>query len=210
MKFSKLLAVACAIWMPLAHAGHVGTIGPTYPIGEEDALKMIMKRLKEKERTGELKKLQEEAVRRSINSMKNMPPVAGIQIVQNRAQRLIDPTVTYQKPVTTDDGRIVVPAGSKINPLEIMSLSKRLVFFDGRDADQVEAVRLMVQKHQARVKPILVAGSWFDTSKAWKSQVYYDQAGALSKRFGVRAVPTVIRQEGKMLMLEEIPAKELQ
>ena len=85
------------------------------------------------------------------------------------------------------------------------------LFFDGRDPEQREAVgRLVAKGGQLKVKPILVAGSWLDLTKAWKTQVFYDQKGTLSKRFGITAVPAVIRQQGKMLVLDEIPAKELQ
>jgi conjugal transfer pilus assembly protein TraW len=46
-------------------------------------------------------------------------------------------------------------------------------------------------------------------TRAWKTQVFFDQQGTLARRFGLRAVPTVVRQRGAMLLLEEIPAKEL-
>jgi conjugal transfer pilus assembly protein TraW len=192
-----------------ARAEELGVIGPVYPIGEESALDTILNKLKQKERTGELKKFQQAAIKRSINAAKNPVPVDGLVTAQARRQRLIDPSVSYDKAVTTDEGQIVVPAGSKINPLLVTSLSKKLVFFDGRDQAQTEAVRKMVLKYSTRVKPILVAGSWYDTSKAWKTQVFYDQQGKLSKRFGIAAVPSVISQQGAMLLLEEIPAKEL-
>jgi conjugal transfer pilus assembly protein TraW len=214
MKFfdviTTTLAVAIAAGTMPAWADELGAIGPTYPIGEESALDTILKRLKEKERTGELKRIQQEAIKRSINSVKNPRPVAGIVTVQERSQRLIDPTVTYSQAIKTDDGQIVVPAGARVNPLLVTGLTKRLVFFDGRDKGQTEAVRKLVAKYATKVKPILVAGSWYDTSKAWKTQVYYDQHGKLSQRFGVNAVPTVISQQGGMLLLEEVPAKELQ
>lgn len=211
MRFSKLIAVLMAgAMLPVAHAESIGTIGQTYPIGEESALTMIMNKLRQKERSGELKKLQQEAIKRSINSVKNMPPVDGIQTVTEKAQRLIDPTVYYPNAVKTDEGRIVVPAGAKVNPLLVTSLSKRLVFFDGRDPAQAEAVRRMVKKEGVKVKPILIAGSWLDLTKAWKTQVYFDQKGVLSQRFGIHAVPTVISQQGAALLLQEVPAKELQ
>ena len=213
MKSSKALLAAVAAAVSMAcmpgHAEELGQIGPVYPIGEESALDTILNRLKEKERTGELKRIQQEAIQRSVASAKNPKPVEGLTTVHARSQRLIDPTVTYNRAVTTDDGQIVVPAGSKINPLLVTSLSKRLVFFDGRDRAQAEAVRKMVAKAGPKVKPILVAGSWFDTSKAWKTQVYYDQHGKLSQRFGIKAVPSVISQQGAMLLVEEVPAKEL-
>lgn len=208
--FLAVAAAALAAACISAQAEELGQIGPVYPIGEESALDTILARLKEKERTGELKRIQQEAIKRSVASAKNPKPVEGLTTVQERSQRLIDPTVTYSRAITTDDGQIVVPAGAKINPLLVTSLSKRLVFFDGRDKAQAEAVRKMVAKGGTKVKPILVAGSWFDTSKAWKTQVYYDQQGKLSQRFGIRAVPSVISQQGAMLLVEEVPAKELQ
>lgn len=210
MRCSKVLAGAVALaLLPAAHAQYLGAIGPTYPVGEQSALELIMDRLRAKERTGELVQLQEEGTRRSLETITHMPPVAGIVTVTERGQRLIDPTVHYARAITTDNGRIVVPAGAKINPLEITGLSKTLIFFDGRDPAQADAVRQLVEQGGGRVKPILVAGSWLDLTKAWKTQVFYDQHGTLSQRFGVRAVPAVIRQHGKLLVLDEIPAKEL-
>ncbi len=202
--FSVLAAVAIC-----ARADHLGTIGPTYPIAEENAIEMILGKLRAKERDGSLKKLQQEAVKRSLNSIKNIPPVEGIGVVSDFSQRLVDPTVHYARAVTTDEGRVVVPAGAKVNPLLITSLTKRLVFFDGRDPAQVAAVRKLVQKERTRVKPILIAGSWLDLTKTWKTQVYFDQHGTLTRRFGVKAVPTIISQQGAALLVQEVPAKEM-
>lgn len=213
MKSSKpvlaLVAAALTAACQPAATAELDAIGPVYPIVEESALDTILRRLKEKERTGELRRIQQEAVRRSVQSAKSPKPVEGLSTVAERSQRLVDPTVTYNRAVTTDEGQIVVPAGARINPLLITRLNKRLVFFDGRDRAQAEAVRQMVAKEGVRVKPILVGGSWYDTSKAWKTQVYYDQHGQLSRRLGIRAVPTIVSQQNAMLLLEEVPAQEL-
>ena len=214
MSFSELIRLTVAVAMaattvPIC-ADELGVIGPTYAIGEESALETILKRLKQAQRSGKLKDIQQAAIKRSLHSAKNPREVEGITAVLERSQRLIDPTVTYTKAIKTDEGEIVVPAGAKINPLLVTTLSKRLVFFDGRDQAQSEAVRKLVSTHSTKVKPILVAGSWYDLTKAWGAQVYYDQQGRLSRRFGVRAVPTVISQQGNLLLLEEVPAKDLQ
>lgn len=212
MKCSKRLAVSAlglAAFAMQAVAADLGVVGPLYEIREENALDYIMRQLAAKEESGELKALQDAAVERSLNSIKNPPPVAGVQWVAERSARLVDPTVHYTQEIRADDGRIVVPAGARVNPLLIMSLTKRLVFFDGRDPGQLEAVRRMVETEGKAVKPIMVGGSWLEATRAWKTQVYYDQKGSLTQRFGIRAVPTVISQEGQMLKLEEVPAKEL-
>ena len=208
MRFFDVV-LALVILAPMAsQADTLPAIGPTYPVAEQSALTMIANSLKAKQKSGELLKLEKEAVRRSLNSVRNMPPVSGIVAVTQRARRLIDPTVHYAQAVMTDEGQVVVPAGARINPLDIMTFSKTLVFFDGRDKAQVAAVHKMLLK-SGRVKPILVAGSWLDLSKAWQQQVFFDQRGTLSRRFDIRAVPSVLRQEGRMLLLEEIPAKDL-
>ncbi len=211
MRFSKLLLIICfGTLLSTGYAESIGTIGQTYAIDEESALKMMMEKLRQKERSGEIKKYQKEAIKRSLNSVKHMPPVQGIGTVTVGAQRMIDPTVYYPQAITTEEGRVVVPAGAKINPLLITRLTKRLVFFDGRDPEQAAAVRRMVQRESTRIKPILVAGAWLDMTKAWKTQVYYDQKGVLTQRFGIRAVPSVVSQQGQFLLLREIPARELQ
>lgn len=208
--FKAIAFILASLTLPQAAlAAHLGTLGPTYPVGEDSALDMIMQKLRDKEKSGELKKIEEAAKRRALHSITTIPPLAGLTTVTTRSQRLIDPSVTYKKAVTTDTGQIVIPAGTTINPLDIMPLSKRLVFFDGRDAEQCEAVRRLVKQYARGIKPILVGGSWLDLSKAWKTQVYVDQRGTLVERFGIHAVPTIIRQQGKALLLEEIPAKEL-
>lgn len=211
MRCSRLLPVLLLMAVgSSSHAEHLGVIGPTYPIAEESAIDMLMRKMQEKEKSGELKQLQEEGIRRSLNSVRNMRPVPGIVTATERSYRLIDPTVTYAQPIATDDGRIVAPAGTRVNPLDTITLSKTLVFFNGNDPVQREAVRKLVAKGRNRVKPILVAGSWLDMSKAWHTQVYFDQQGLLSRRFGIRVVPTVLRQQGSFIRLDEIPAKELQ
>lgn len=212
MKFFKCIsavAVLASTFSSVVNAGDNGVIGPTYEIAETSALDMIMNKLQHLDKTGQLKKYKQEAINRSLNSIKNMAPVDGLTIVDKKSSRLLDPTVKYDKAIVADDGRIIVPAGASVNPLVITGLSKRLVFFDGRDKTQSEAVRKMVHASPNKVKPILTAGSWLDLSKAWKTQVYFDQQGTLARRFQLRAVPTVISQQGAMLLVEEIPGKEL-
>ena len=61
---------------PLANAENLGTIGPTYPIVEKNLLEMIMARLRAKEASGELKRLQEQARERATAAVNNPRPVS--------------------------------------------------------------------------------------------------------------------------------------
>lgn len=207
MSFFKYFLLGYMI--PFAYGAHLPAIGPVYPIGEEHAVQMILRKLKEQEKSGELQKIQQQLVKRAVKNITHMKPVSGIVTATTRSQRFIDPTVVYINPIKTPDGRIVIEAGTRINPLDNMTLSKQFVFFDGRDPAQCDAVHRLVKKNHLKIKPILIAGSWLDLTRAWKTQVYYDQQGTLTKRFGIRAVPTVISQHQNKLLLDEIPAKEL-
>ncbi len=184
-------------------------LGTSYPIGEEAADQAIIRRLKDKERSGQLKALETEAAQRSLHSAKHPKAVAGITTASLYRAVAIDPSITYKSDVTDDFGKLIVKAGTRVNPLETLSLSKVLVFFDGSDNDQVAAVGAYMKASKDAVKPILVAGSWFELSKRWKQQVYHDQEGILTRRFGIVAVPAIVRQQGNRLFLQEIPTKDL-
>lgn len=207
IRFGKALALMLTATQVLA--GSAGSIGPTYPIVEEDAMVAMQKKLKRMEATGELAKLQKESQDRIIRNIEQPAPVAGITETRVRTVRYFDPTMTFPQPVTDNSGRVIVAAGTKLNPLEHVSLSKRLVFFDARDKVQAARVKQMVAKEGAKVKPILIAGSFMQTMREWGVQVYFDQHGQLSRRFGISHAPTIISQDGKRLKIEEVPSEEL-
>jgi conjugal transfer pilus assembly protein TraW len=204
-----IAALTVAVSPISAIAEDLGVVGPTYPIAEHDAIAMLKRRLLELQANGGLAAIERRARQRALHDVTSLPPVPGISTVSAYSSRLIDPTVTYSKPVTNDEGAVIVAAGTRINPLDIVTLHERLVFFDGRDAGQVKAVQALAARSGDSIKPILTAGSWFDLTKSWKRQVYFDQQGRLSQRFGITRVPAVISQRGNQLLLEEEPAEQL-
>lgn len=73
MRASRVVFVAAlaASSMVLSSTAYAQALGPTYPIAEPDLLKEIERVLKEKEKSGELAKLQKEALERSKHSAMN-------------------------------------------------------------------------------------------------------------------------------------------
>lgn len=209
MKCFKALPLLLLLPFAHAYAEDLGVIGSVYEVREESALSQIMNKLKKMEQTGELKKLQDAAVQRSMYSAKNPRPVSGVTRATKYSKILIDPTVTYKESITDDMGNIVVPAGTSVNPLDYQALSMNLVFIDGTDDEAVNAALKMYKKDKQANRFILVRGSWFEVSKLFGTQIYFDQMGVLCKRFGITQVPAVISQDGRFLQLEEIPAKDL-
>jgi conjugal transfer pilus assembly protein TraW len=99
---------------------------------------------------------------------------------------------------------LLFAAGTRKNPLEVVSLSRHLLFFDGRDPAQVGRVRQLIALYQGRVKPILVGGSYLDLMQSWHVPVYYDQQGLLTRRLGITQVPALVSQEGLRLRIDEL------
>ncbi len=196
--------LALLIGMSGAHATDLGVIGPTYEISEPHLLKMIEQRLRQKERTGELQRLEEESKARGIAAVTNPPPIPGIQTTQTARTFYFDPSFTLDRNILDAQGRLLFPAGTRKTPLEIVSLSKHLLFFDARDHRQVSRARELMATYQGKVKPILTGGSYLDLMKSWRIPVYYDQQGLLTRRFGIHRVPALVSQDGQRLRIDEL------
>lgn len=187
-----------------AHAADAGVIGPTYEITEPHLLRFIEQRLRQKEASGELRRLQEEARIRGIDAVRNPEPVAGLTTTQAKRTFYFDPTYVLDRNVSDAQGRLMFASGTRANPLDIVSLSRRLFFFDARDPRQVAQAHSLMKRYDGKVKPILTAGSYLDLMQAWRFPVYYDQHGLLTKRLGIRQVPALVSQEGKRLRIDEM------
>ena len=198
------LLTATLVIPVLARATDLGTIGPVYPIQEPHLLDFIRKRLQEKERNGELKKLEEQARARGIGAVNHPKPVAGIKSAETARTFYFDPTFTLDRNILDDKGNLMFPAGTRKNPLEVVALSKHLLFFDARDKRQVIRARELIALYRGRVKPILVGGSYLDLMKSWRTPVYYDQQGVLTRRLGIQQVPAIVSQEGLRLRIDEL------
>jgi len=205
MSFSHWIFASALLFTTITcKAEDLGTIGPTYPIGEANFLDLIKQRLREKEKTGELTKLEEQARNRAIDAVTNPKPISGIKATEMARTFYYDPTFTLDRNIFDDQGRLLFAAGTRKNPLEVVSMSKHLLFFDGRDKQQVVRAKELINFYGGKIKPILVGGSYLKLMKAWQSPVYYDQQGILTKRLGIKQVPAIVSQEGMRLRIDEL------
>ncbi len=206
-RLSPWLIAAATCWALGAQATNLGTIGPTYPVAEKNLLDVIMARLRAKEASGELKRHEQEARDRAAYAVNNPRPVDGLRRAQAARTFYFDPSFTLQSNVVDAKGAVLFPAGTRKNPLEVVSLSKHLLFFDARDPGQVTRARELIERYQGKVKPILVGGSYLDLMKRWNKPVFYDQDGTLVRKFGIAAVPAIVSQEGQRLRIDEVPLR---
>lgn len=206
-RLSPWLFAAATCWALGAQAANLGTIGPTYPVAEKNLLDVIMARLRAKEASGELKRHEQEARDRAAYAVNNPRPVDGLRRAQAARTFYFDPSFTLQSNVVDSTGAVLFPAGTRKNPLDVVSLSKHLLFFDARDPGQVARARELIEHYQGKVKPILVGGSFLDLMKRWNKPVFYDQDGTLVRKFGIAAVLAIVSQEGQRLRIDEVPVR---
>ena len=205
---SRVLACCTALALALptggVRAADLGTLGPTYDIAEPHLLNFIEQRLRDKERSGELQRLVQQAQARGVESVQRPAPVADLRTTRTERTFYVDPSFTLERNIVDGQGRLLFPAGTRKNPLEVVSLSKRLLFFDARDRRQVAQARELIARYDGKVKPILTGGSYLELMKAWRVPVYYDQQGTLTRRFGIGQVPALVSQEGLRLRIDEV------
>jgi len=185
-------------------ATDLGTLGPTYGISEPHLLRFIEQRLRDKERSGELQRLIEAAQARGVEAVTRPPPIAGLRATETARTYYFDPSFKLDRNIVDAQGRLLFASGTRKNPLEVVSLSKRLLFFDARDRRQVARARELIAQYDGKLKPILTGGSYLDLMKAWQTPVYYDQQGMLTKRLGITQVPALVSQDGARLRIDEV------
>lgn len=198
-------AMAFLSTVGLAHAGgDLGVVGPLYEIAEPDLIEVFKDKFRELEKTGELAQWQKKYQDYVIASIERPRPVPGVKPTETARTYYVDPTWVQPKDIVDKDGRILYPAGTKINPLDYDKLTKTLLFFDGSDPKQRDFVKQFISSHDKPVKPILVAGPPLELMREWKIWVYYDQGGVLVRKFGIRQSPAIVTQEGRLLRVDEI------
>lgn len=199
-----LLVLSFLLFSKSATATDLGIHGVTYQIKEKNLLEEIQEKLQEAKKDGRLDKFQNSVKNQMLDQANNPRPVAGIVKASSNRDWLFDPSVTWPDDLKDQNGRVFYRAGTKVNPLDKISLSKALLFIDGSDESQVKWAVADFRKRKGRAKIILVKGRIIDLMRKSKIRLYFDQEGFLTKKFSIHAVPASVEQEGKMLRVKEV------
>lgn len=188
-----------------ASSADLGVHGQLFPIVEPDILAQITQRLQYLKTTGKLDKINTEFRDRVVRSATRPAAVAGIRKAVQTRTWLVDPSIVLDRDLADHRGVVFARAGTRVNPLEHLPLSKSLLFINGDDEQEVAFVRAKLSTYEeGRLKVILVRGDFAQTSKAIGSAVYFDQGGALSTRWGIQGTPALVEQDGLALRVTEV------
>ena len=194
-----------AAMTPGASAKDLGVRGATWPVAEPDLLEEIEARLLDMQQSGELARLQEEARSRARRTLEQPDPVPGTAPAKTERTRLFDPAITVARDIRTPDGVLIAAAGTRIDPLTRLPLTRDLVFIDGRREAEIAWALARDRETGRPVKIVLLAGRPLDLMRRYRRAFFFDTGGRLAARFGIAATPTLIEQDGARLRLTEIP-----
>ena len=202
--FAATLAALPATGIASASAKDLGVRGATWPVAEPDLLAEIETRLLEMQRSGELARFETEARERARRSLEEPPPVPGIAAATRERSRLFDPAIVVERDIRTRDGTLIAAAGTRVNPLERVGLTRDLLFVDGRR----EAEVAWAMAHDRPAKIVLLAGRPLDLMRRHGRTFFYDTGGTLAARFGIGATPSVVERAGTRLRITEVPVED--
>ncbi len=183
----------------------LGVVGPVREIAEPDLVALIKAEVAKAD-------IEADAMNAVSSYWRRASFVELPKAIEHRVRRL-DPTVTTKNELRDHDGRLLVPAGVTINPLERLPFTSRLVVFDGTDAEELAWAKEQVDPDR---KTILIttkidrAVGW----PAWKrlhedlGQPVYLLPAKLAERFAIEATPTLIEAapDGQALLItEDVP-----
>ena len=187
-----------------AQAEDLGVIGPVYEIAEPSLLEVIRTRLQALDESGDLARLQHESQTRITREIADPAPLRGVAKTTQARSFHFDPTIEVPYPITDADGRVLVAPGTRVNPLDTVSLSRPLLFFDARDKDQIDHAVRLLDAHRGALKLILTGGSYLALMRRLKQPVFFDQQGSLTSKLRIRHVPALVTQDGRQLRIDEL------
>ena len=164
----------------------------------------------------DLKKEEEKMHKIAEERAKNPTPVSGLLLAKKTREFWHNPTYIVSKDIILPNGDVLYKAGESVNPLkpsedsEVVQLNRRLFFIDERIGGQVKWLKeqlkqgLVENKEEVEDKIILVGGSPFRLQDKVGQEVYFDQSGELTTKFGIKAIPAFVVQDGVNLKIVEV------
>ncbi|MGF1916707.1 type-F conjugative transfer system protein TraW [Vibrio splendidus] len=190
---------------PFVAAKDFGTTGQTFGLAEVNMTVWIEQRLAQKEADGTLDRFHAQLKQAVTGYMAQPPAVKGLHRASRDRRFTVDPTLIVKRDITDHDGHIMVKAGTRVNPFERLGrpYTRKLAFFDGRDAAQVQWASRLAKQYPTQVTLILVGGNIGRTHQALNQKVWFDQNGYLSQKLRLSGVPALASACGSLWCIDE-------
>ena len=186
----------------VAVARDYGQHGAVFPVIETDMLAMIEAKLMAAKASGKMAEMQRQFVRDTEARVRRPVPVTGIEHTTEPRAWTYDPSIIVGQDIRDAAGRLIIARGTRVNPLDHVTMHERLIFIDGDDPAEVRWAIATTTELNAKI--VLTRGAPITLMDATRRRFYFDQLGKLTAKFGIRHVPAVIAQAGKVLRVSEM------
>ena len=183
-----------------------GIEGHTFPILEQDILKVIEKKLA----NIDIDKFNKEIQNKTKEYIERPKAVLGIKKAKERKVFYFDPSYKVPENIYDHNNNLLHASGKIINPLEHTALQNSMIFIDGDDEEHVELALNISKQKESKLKVILVKGSPLKVQRKHKIWIYFDQAGFITTKFGIKEVPALVEQEGLKIEYYKLSSFQLQ
>lgn len=192
--------------------GDAGSRGPTKAIVELDLIADMQERLSKIDFKAKARDAQ---ARFWTNvEIKELPLAVDGKVTY------FDPTVVNQDEIRDPEGNLIAPAGASFNPLDIVNFSKTIVVFDATSKRQLEFAKRVAAKEIDAHRGVILLTTKVDRERGWEAFTEYNELlfpqrvflldALVAGRFGLEAVPSVVRAEGRVFRIEQFADGALQ
>jgi conjugal transfer pilus assembly protein TraW len=196
IKRSEMAVIALVLGVSSVQAKVIGTYGTTYRITERDALAEIEECARQVDWSKVLDK-------RKVENYQGPPDKASLPRAKRNRRLLVDMTYTTGIDVPDGKGGILYPKGYTFNPLDYVTYPKTLVVINGSDPEQLKWLAGSEYEKRLDVMLLLTEGNFGTVAKRVSRPVFYADRKII-ERFKLKAVPSVIRQKGRMMEVTEV------
>lgn len=190
----KLIAIILIVSASPCFAADLGVQGAVYPIVEPDMRSRMMRDAAKVDWT----KLEKERNKSTDSYFSRIAPYALPYAVKTQTQ-WIEPSLELaadlktlvKKPDGSVEWQVLYPKGTRVNPLEKLRPAERMLFFDGRDPEQVAFVKEAIRQEPRLITPVLTAGDPAELGKLWSRPVFYANQTLIAK-FQIQSTPALV------------------
>jgi conjugal transfer pilus assembly protein TraW len=190
------LALALILLPALSKAAEL-YFGQTFEIIEASILDVIEAKLRDNKVTSQIKS----AFERNIKAYINEPRSKGFSHASSYRVTYFNPEVVIATSIKDSRGKVIAAAGTKINPLDNLSLNPHWLFINANYRQELSYAHKLEAAYP-NLKVILVKGSYPRTQQGFSSQVYFDQDSKITEQLKIGETPALVSRENKLLKIE--------
>ena len=181
-------------------------LGKTYEFKERDILELIQEHLTKNRPELEQKLLgQRDKLKENI---KNWRPKDMVKLTPAPKNNTFSPDMTWTltKDIKDHEGNIIYPQGFSFNPAKYARLSYGIVVINANDKEELEWLEKGGYLNTIAYRIFLSEGSYYEMIQKYKQDFYY-LLPEIAKRFQLKHTPSIIKQEGEEIIIQEVCLK---